>query len=343
MNSKEEIVLGIDTSNYTTSAACITKSGQVVADARKLLTVKEGARGLRQSEALFQHIMNLHEIFQSLTEQAKEKGYESLQNYIAAVACSNRPRPVEGSYMPCFLPGLEFGKSMAQVLSVPCFAFSHQEGHIVALLPETTVSYETGFLVVHMSGGTCELLQVKDHNITILGGTKDITFGQMLDRIGVRLGMTFPCGQDLDSIAKEMPLLSKGSLLKKLYFREGWLQVSGMESAIQRSLTATEKNGNPEKDTAVSGYRRELIQEVFYHIASALITLVEWGMDKTNLQHTVLVGGVASSKTLAAYIDAYNQKEKKKRSGRKIEIPDGSLAKDNAIGIARLGGQQIWP
>lgn len=331
MNSKEDVVLGIDTSNYTTSAACITKDGRVIADVKKLLAVKEGARGLRQSEALFQHIMNLHEIFQLLTAQAKEKGYGSLKNRIAAVSCSDRPRPVEGSYMPCFLPGLEFGKSIAEILSIPRFSFSHQEGHIEALLPETTLSYETGFLVVHMSGGTCELLHVKDHNITILGGTKDITFGQMLDRIGVSLGLTFPCGRALDTIAYDMPRLSKGNLLKKLYFKDGWLQISGMESAVQRILASEEKG---------------ILQEVFYHIAVALISLVEWGMDKTGLNDCMLVGGVAASKTLAAYIHDYNEKERNKKKDnerRNIEIPGGSLARDNAIGIARLGGQQIWP
>ena len=121
---RERYILGIDTSNYKTSIALTDEMG-IVCDLRRFLTVKQGTRGLRQSEALFQHVKNLPELFGEM-----RGGYG---DSIAAVSYSERPRPVEGSYMPCFLAGKSFAESLASVLGVPALGYSHQEGHIEVL------------------------------------------------------------------------------------------------------------------------------------------------------------------------------------------------------------------
>ena len=56
-----EVVIGLDTSCYTTSAAAVTTDGRVIASCRKLLPVAAGERGLRQSEAVFMHVRQLPE------------------------------------------------------------------------------------------------------------------------------------------------------------------------------------------------------------------------------------------------------------------------------------------
>lgn len=118
-----QVCIGFDTSNYTTSAAWF--DGQTGENQGKLLTVPEGALGLRQSEALFQHVKRLHQMTQALCAQ-------SLPGGIAAVGASTRPREVEGSYMPCFLVGEGQAKTLAAVLGVPFYSCSHQQGHIAA-------------------------------------------------------------------------------------------------------------------------------------------------------------------------------------------------------------------
>ena len=87
---------GIDTSNYTTSVAVF--DGEHIIQNKKLLTVKKGERGLRQSDALFQHTVNLPVLISKLKSEIGDADIE-------AFGVSNRPRNIEGSYMPCFLAG----------------------------------------------------------------------------------------------------------------------------------------------------------------------------------------------------------------------------------------------
>ena len=58
--------LGIDTSNYTTSVAVADEDGQIVANLKAPLPVKEGERGLRQSDALFAHTKNNKEFIEQI-------------------------------------------------------------------------------------------------------------------------------------------------------------------------------------------------------------------------------------------------------------------------------------
>ena len=198
--------LGIDTSNYTTSAAVFDGSGGY--NAGRLLEVRPGELGLRQSDALFQHVKRLPELLSALAE---ETSLEAL----GAVGASTRPRAVEGSYMPCFLAGASQGQSLAHVLGVPFYAFSHQQGHLAA------AAWSAGrmdlldrpFLAWHLSGGTTELLRAEPEEdgvavrAEILGGTTDISAGQLIDRTGVLLGLPFPAGKALDVLASESDLI----------------------------------------------------------------------------------------------------------------------------------------
>jgi len=193
-------VLGLDTSNYTTSAAVF--DGREGHNAGKLLEVKPGTLGLRQSEALFQHIKALPQRLAQLRADGVLEG-------IGAVAASTRPRAVEGSYMPCFLAGESLGRSLAAALDVPFFPVSHQQGHLAAAAwsagrPELL---DAPFLAWHLSGGTTELLYVEPEGPNVkaerIGGTTDISAGQLIDRAGVLLGLAFPAGKALDELSRQ--------------------------------------------------------------------------------------------------------------------------------------------
>ena len=62
----KRVVIGFDTSCYTTSVAAVTVEGQVIASCRKLLPVKLGERGLRQSEGVWHHVRALPERLEEL-------------------------------------------------------------------------------------------------------------------------------------------------------------------------------------------------------------------------------------------------------------------------------------
>jgi len=151
-----KVTLSIDTSNYTTSVAAVDADGNIVADERQLLKVDQGERGLRQSQALFQHIVALPELIKKVTDIIHKKNLR-----ICAVAASDRPRPVEGSYMPVFLAGDGYARVISDTLGVPLYEFSHQDGHIMSGIRscEGYDLLEKEFISVHLSGGTTEILK----------------------------------------------------------------------------------------------------------------------------------------------------------------------------------------
>ena len=190
--------IGFDTSNYTTSVACF--DGREGVNCSQLLPVKPGELGLRQSDAVFSHTKSLPELTGRLFSHVQS---------IDAIAVSTRPRAVEGSYMPCFLVGYSHAKLLSDALNVPLFEVSHQQGHVAACLFSAGRMdlMDKPHLAWHLSGGTTELLLIepdgKNVKATRIGGTTDISAGQLIDRAGVMLDLPFPAGKHLDALAKE--------------------------------------------------------------------------------------------------------------------------------------------
>lgn len=227
-------VLGLDTSNYTTSVAVF--DGESGCNIGRLLDVPQGGLGLRQSDALFQHVKRLPELMQALATQ------EELHT-VQAVGASTRPRAVEDSYMPCFLAGTSQAQALACALKVPFFPCSHQQGHLAAAAWSAgrMELLDKPFLAWHLSGGTTELLLVEPegYNVKaqIIGGTSDISAGQLIDRAGVLLGLQFPAGKALDALYRE------GEEVKPFQVRLQGLEfsLSGMENKVKIMVQAGEK------------------------------------------------------------------------------------------------------
>ncbi len=194
------MTLGFDTSNYTTSIACC--DGVEGVNCSQLLPVKAGELGLRQSDAVFSHIKSLPELSGRLFSHIQGQ-------QICAVGVSTRPRAVEGSYMPCFMVGYSHAKMLADSLQVPLVEVSHQQGHVAACLWSAgrLDLMDKPHLAWHLSGGTTELLLVepegKNVRCTKIGGTTDISAGQLIDRTGVMLQLPFPAGKHLDALAAQ--------------------------------------------------------------------------------------------------------------------------------------------
>lgn len=312
----KDLVLGIDTSNYKTSLAFTDVNRSILMDSRKSLVVKQGERGLRQSHALFQHMENFPTMLINLFHQIDK-------NRIGAISVSSRPRPIEGSYMPVFKAGVNYGSVLAASLGVPFFEFSHQEGHLEAV-KNGSFSDEDEFLAYHLSGGTCELLYVNGNSIDIIGGSKDISFGQVLDRIGVSLNMTFPAGENLDMLAiKAVDINSP--LLKKIPIDGLYINLSGIETQCQREII---------QNNCVEG----LIYELFMKMSECLCILTEKAILETGCNKILFTGGVAASKFIRnKIISNFDCKPVK------IEFGNPNMSTDNAVGISLLGGKLLWP
>ncbi|MBQ3355777.1 MAG: DNA-binding protein [Oscillospiraceae bacterium] len=193
-------VLAFDTSNYTTSVAAF--DGAEAHNISRLLDVAPGVLGLRQSDALFAHVKRLPELTDRLFSDIGAVK-------IDAIGVSTRPRAVEGSYMPCFLAGHSQAKVLGSALSVPVYEFSHQQGHIAASLwsSDHMELMDKPHLAWHLSGGTTELLFVTPEGVSVhaekIGGTTDISAGQLIDRTGKLLGLSFPAGKQIDALSRD--------------------------------------------------------------------------------------------------------------------------------------------
>lgn len=327
MQNTKDLVLGIDTSNYTTSVALTDSHQNVIKDERILLSVKQGERGLRQSNALFQHQENLPKLLHRLLPEYRER--------IGAVSVSSRPRPVEGSYMPVFLAGCQTGKILADAFGVPYFEFSHQEGHLKAASFTTDLDWDKPFLAWHLSGGTCELLMVDSTGIDIIGGSLDISFGQLLDRFGVAMDLQFPCGKALDMMAlaardhwKEERGQLKDPLFKPIARKGLEFNLSGLETQILRLYESEEIA--PEL----------LVYALFEEICRCLYKVTSKAVEQTGVDQVLFTGGVSASRYVR---DRWNELQKKNYKLKfQTVFGDPVHSSDNAVGTSILGGESLW-
>ena len=302
-----DLFLGIDTSNYRTSAAVVDEKGKILFNHRELLDVPTGERGLRQSTAFFNHVQRLPDIM----EQAME-----LRDRIRTVAVSERPRPREGSYMPCFTAGTACAREIASALRVPLYMTSHQEGHIEAVRFYSDLKDEKDLIFFHFSGGTTEAVYGNE----IVGGTLDIALGQVLDRVGVRLGFDFPSGEAMDGIA----LKTKGtpSYLKPIKVKDGYMNLSGIETQAIRKAEELTEAGEPAD---------ELIKELFDKIGAAILDMTLQLTEKYGNRPVIFAGGVSSSEYIREFL------RNSLPGDLRYVFGEPELSGDNAVGVALIG------
>jgi N6-L-threonylcarbamoyladenine synthase len=305
----EKVILGIDTSNYTTSVAIISLDGKLVANLKRPLQVKAGERGLRQSDALFMHTVNLP----FLMAEAKDilRGRTPV-----AIGVSERPRNVLGSYMPCFLAGVSCAEASRVVSNLPIYKFSHQCGHIMAAV-FSSGRYDLldgEFAAFHISGGTTELVKVKPQDdgfeTELFGGTADLNAGQVIDRIGVLMDLPFPAGVHLEKLA----LQNTKKVPKKAISANGMtVNLSGLENLAAKLYRETQDKA------LVAAFVLDFIGRSIVAMSSAY-------EDKFGKTTFVYAGGVMCNsiirKMLEAKFDAV--------------FAEPALSADNAVGIAEL-------
>ncbi|MBE6610974.1 MAG: peptidase M22 [Ruminococcaceae bacterium] len=302
--------IGIDTSNYTTSAALFEASEcRFYSNVKRLLTVAEGERGLRQSDAVFAHVKNLP----AVTEEAFA---ELCPESLAAVGVSATPRDNEGSYMPCFLTGEAAASTLANAAKKPLHRFSHQAGHVMAAVwssgsPDLLTKE---FLAFHVSGGTTELLLVKPKtvgfDITLLGGTLDLNAGQCIDRVGVAMGLEFPCGPKLEELA----LANTEKVEKaKLSVKGCECNLSGVENRAAKMLA----DGRSREYTAAF---------VLDFIGRTLLALTENALDGGEMP-VLYAGGVMSNSIIKKMLGS---------AGFDARFAEPRFSSDNAAGCALL-------
>ena len=306
---KREVILGIDTSNYTTSVAIMGTDGELIANIKRPLPVKSGERGLRQSDAVFAHIKNI--------PSAMDEARSYLDGAtVVAIGVSERPRNVDGSYMPCFLSGVAVAESVAATTGAPIYKFSHQCGHIMAALYSSgrTDLLEKEFCAFHVSGGTTEVLRVNKSGAAfkaeLVGGTADINAGQLIDRVGVYMGLQFPAGAHMEKLALEnetkIPAI-------KLKVNDCKVNLSGAEN---QAIGLFDKTADPRLTSAY----------VLSYVTKALSLLAASYEERFGETEFVFAGGVMSNSIIKSALG--------KQFNASFATP--ACSADNAVGIACL-------
>lgn len=291
------VFFGIDTSCYTTSFAVVDLDGRLLEDRRLPLRVPAGGRGLRQSEMVFQHVKHMGRL-------AVEAGEP-----VGAIAVSAAPRPQKDSYMPVFAVSDSFGRAIAAATGAKLYPLTHQHGHIGAAMFQRDVDGD--FLGIHVSGGTTDVLLVSAREGVIkeirqLGQTSDIAAGQLIDRIGVRLGISFPCGPGLEAMAGGEPLLLKSSV------KGMCASFSGAETAAERLLA----QGESPAAVALS------VQKC---VAKTLEKLIVNARRSTGVEQALLFGGVMCNQYIKDFLNG-------RLDG--LAFAEKRFASDNACGLA---------
>lgn len=302
------LFLGIDTSNYTTSTAIFnSKTGEMLQQ-KKLLPVKHGQLGLRQSDAVFHHTVQLHSLFSELVKDIDV-------NQIAAIGVSTKPRPIDGSYMPCFTVGENTAKILSSALRIPLFPFSHQEGHISAALYSAKRDdlFSENFIAFHVSGGTTEAVLANgkgdSFSAELVASSLDLHAGQAVDRVGVMLGLDFPCGAELEKLAlKNTEKINVHPCLKGCD-----CCLSGIENICKKLLN---EGKSPEY---ICAYCLEYIRK-------NLMMMTDRLLEKYGKLPLVFAGGVMSNTIIKnSLIEKYN-----------AVFAEPCYSTDNAAGIAYL-------
>ena len=304
--------VGFDTSNYTTSIAVSDGEGHILANLKRPLPVEEGACGLRQSDAVFSHVRNLPPLMEEARAFLEGRT-------VRGVGCSVRPRSVEGSYMPCFLAGRAAAASFAAAACAPLVEVSHQDGHLMAALyssGEGVRLRQAPFAAFHVSGGTTEVLHVLPHengtgfSVREIGGTADLNAGQAIDRVGVMMGMSFPCGRALETSAEAY----KGKLPRPRISVKGCTcNLSGLENLAGKLWKET-------KD-------RPLVSAYVLSFVGATLRAMTEGVDE-QLGHLPILyaGGVMSNRYLQTLLGARKD----------TYFAEPQFSADNAAGVALL-------
>ena len=303
-------ILGIDTSNYTTSTAIYNSDDNTVFFSKKLLPVRQGELGLRQSDAVFEHTKQFSQVLSNLPSDLLVK--------VSAIGVSVKPSEADRSYMPCFLVGKSIAEAISYSNNIPVYYYSHQAGHLMAALysADKMSLLKSEFLAFHISGGTTDMLIVKPDkckvfDCTLIGKSLDLKFGQAIDRLGKLLELPFPSGKHLDEISLKGKNILK--FPKKLINNN--CTVSGFENKFKQYLL----DGEKQEDIAAS---------MFNGIADILIEMSNSARSKYGNIPIVFSGGVMANSII---------REKIAKTLKSAYFAEPQFSSDNAVGTAILG------
>jgi len=315
------LVLGIETSCDETSAA-VVDDGLVKSNiiSSQLVHAKYG--GVVPELASRAHQRLIIDVVQEALTKA-----DATKHQIEGVAATQGP-----GLAGALLVGLNFGKALAYGLKVPFVGVNHMEGHLYSnMLLDKKPSYP--FLALIVSGGHTMLVVVTaqfEHRL--LGQTRDDAAGEAFDKVAKMLGLGYPGGPAIDTLAK--PGNPAAIKFPRTYLEEGSydFSFSGIKTAV---LYYLRNNG-----LTAGAIGQKQIADI---CASFQISVVEVLVEKTiaaakefGIQDVTIAGGVSANSLLRLKMG-----EACKRRGLRLFYPPLEYCMDNGAMIAHVGWMKL--
>lgn len=306
-------ILGIETSCDETAAAVVTDGTTIRSSiVSSQMAVHHPYGGVVPELASRKH---MEAIVPVVDEAISVSGIGAEE--IQAVSVTRGP-----GLVGALLVGFCFAKAYAYARGLPWIGVNHLEGHInsVFLTPDPP---PFPFVALLASGGHTSVYHVTGHTvIECLGQTRDDAAGEAYDKVSKMLGLGYPGGGIIDSLAAEGDP-------ERIRFPRARLDdpydfsFSGLKTAVSRYIQTHADHQDHIPDIA-AGFQEAVVDV----LAEKLILAAR----EKQCRHIAVVGGVAANRRLREKVRSDADSE-----GLSVHIPPIDLCGDNAAMIAAIG------
>ena len=317
MSNKDIYILGIESSCDDTSAA-ILKNGIVLSNIIANQNIHKKYGGVVPELASRAHLSNIIPVIDAALNESNVK-----LKQISAIAFTRGP-----GLMGSLIIGTEFSKGLALSLDIPVIEVNHMQAHIlVHFINNSNLKPTFPFLGVTISGGHTQFILVEEHfKMKIIGQTLDDAIGEAFDKCGKKIGLDYPAGPEIDTLAKDGDELKYEFPLPKV--KNGNISYSGTKTAFINFLHKNKlKNKN-----FIDENLNDICASIQKNLIDNLLNKVESLSNENNLKTIVFGGGVSANSYLKA-----RMKNASKTNNWKVYIPKLEYSTDNAAMIGIVG------
>ena len=317
MSNKDIYILGIESSCDDTSAA-ILKNGIVLSNIIANQNIHKKYGGVVPELASRAHLSNIIPVIDAALKESNVK-----LKQISAIAFTRGP-----GLMGSLIIGTEFSKGLALSLDIPVIDVNHMQAHIlVHFINNSNLKPTFPFLGVTISGGHTQFILVEEHfKMKIIGQTLDDAIGEAFDKCGKKIGLDYPAGPEIDTLAREGNELKYEFPLPKV--KNGNISYSGTKTAFINFLHKNKlKNKN-----FIDENLNDICASIQKNLIDNLLNKVESLSNENNLKTIVFGGGVSANSYLKA-----RMKNASKTNNWKVYIPKLEYSTDNAAMIGIVG------
>ena len=225
------------------------------------------------------------------------------------------------------LVGASFAKSLAYGLGVPALGVHHLEAHILAAQMETP-SLDFPFIALLVSGGHCQLIEVKAlGEYQLLGDTLDDAVGEAFDKTAKLMGLPYPGGSVLAGMADDCEA-TPYRFPRPMTDRPGLdFSFSGLKTFALNTWSQSQKQ---EKDCF------EIAKAFQQAVVDTLIIKCKRAIEQTQCKRLVVAGGVGANKALRHELIGFM----KKIEGE-VFFPALEYCTDNGAMVAYAGCMRL--